>query len=95
MTDENQNGPSRRAFLTGAGAAAAGTLAGGASAQADPAIAIHPWMQELGDGVDAAPYGMPAQPPGTLPAGGNMPQAPFLGHEVMTAMFCWRLEFDS
>ena len=60
MTDKNQNGPSRRAFLTGAGAAAAGTLAGGASAQADPAIAIHPWMQELGDGVDAAPYGMPS-----------------------------------
>lgn len=60
MTDENQTGPSRRAFLTGAGAAAAGTLAGGASAQTDPAIAIHPWMQELGDGVDAAPYGMPS-----------------------------------
>ncbi|NKX42231.1 sulfite dehydrogenase [Rhodobacteraceae bacterium R_SAG2] len=61
MTEENHKGPSRRAFLTGAGAAAAGTLAGQASAaQTDPGIAIHPWMQELGDGVDVAPYGMPS-----------------------------------
>ena len=61
MTEENHKGPSRRAFLTGAGAAAAGTLAGQASAaQTDPGIAIHPWMQELGDGVDVAPYGKPS-----------------------------------
>jgi len=60
MTDDNHNGPSRRAFLTGAGAVAAGTLAGRAGAEADPAIAIKPWMQELGDGVDVSPYGMPS-----------------------------------
>ena len=60
MTEENHNGPSRRAFLTGAGAVAAGTLAGKASAQSDSAIAIKPWMQELGDGVDVSPYGMPS-----------------------------------
>ena len=60
MTDDNHNGPSRRAFLTGAGAVAAGTLAGRAGAETDPAIAIKPWMQELGDGVDVSPYGMPS-----------------------------------
>ncbi len=50
--------PSRRAFLTGAAATGAG-LATSASAR-DPAISVQPWMQELGDGVDAAPYGMPS-----------------------------------
>ncbi|SFE30410.1 sulfur dehydrogenase subunit SoxC [Sulfitobacter brevis] len=50
--------PSRRAFLAGAGVAGAG-LATGAFAQ-DSAITVQPWMQELGDGVDAAPYGMPS-----------------------------------
>ena len=50
--------PSRRTFLTGAAAAGAG-LATAASAK-DPAIKVQPWMQELGDGVDASPYGMPS-----------------------------------
>ncbi|MGJ8628399.1 MAG: sulfite dehydrogenase [Sulfitobacter sp.] len=51
--------PSRRAFLTGAAATGAG-LATAASAK-DPAIKIQPWMQELGVGVDHAPYGMPSE----------------------------------
>ena len=50
--------PSRRTFLTGAAAAGAG-LATAATAK-DPAIKVQPWMQELGDGVDASPYGMPS-----------------------------------
>ena len=57
--------PSRRAFLKGA-AAAGGALAGAgaavARAEGDPAITeMQPWMSELGDGVDAAPYGSPSQ----------------------------------
>jgi sulfane dehydrogenase subunit SoxC len=58
MTDKTPKGPSRRAFL--AGAAAAGTLAAPARAGDDPAISVQPWMQELGDGVDVAPYGVPS-----------------------------------
>jgi sulfane dehydrogenase subunit SoxC len=58
MGSSKDKGPSRRAFL--AGAAAAGTLAGQARAAGDPAIAVKPWMQELGDGVDVAPYGVPS-----------------------------------
>ena len=50
--------PNRRTFLTGAAATGAG-LATAASAK-DPAIKVQPWMQELGDGVDASPYGMPS-----------------------------------
>ncbi len=57
--------PSRRAFLKGA-AAAGGTLAGAgvaaARAAGDPLITqVQPWTSELGDGVDAAPYGSPSQ----------------------------------
>ena len=52
---------SRRSLLTGAAATATATLATRASAN-DPAITeIQPWNQELGDGVDAAPYGMPSE----------------------------------
>jgi sulfane dehydrogenase subunit SoxC len=56
--------PSRRAFLRGA-AAGAGALAVGGAAKAqgapDPAITeLQPWMQGLGAGVDAAPYGTPS-----------------------------------
>jgi len=55
--------PSRRQFLGGAlaaGGAAAG--AGAAKAAGDPAITeLQPWMQYLGDPVDAAPYGMPSE----------------------------------
>ena len=42
------------------GAAAAGRAF--AQAAPDPAITeVQPWMQELGEGVDARPYGMPSQ----------------------------------
>ena len=55
--------PSRRQFLTGAAAAGAGAVAAGAAkAAGDPLITeIQPWAQELGDGVDATPYGLPIQ----------------------------------
>ena len=56
---------SRRAFLRGAAATSAGALvAGSASANAKPdklITAIQPWAQELGDGVDATPYGLPIE----------------------------------
>ena len=54
--------PSRRAFLKGA-AAAGGVLTGAGAARAagDPLITeLQPWMSDLGDGVDAAPYGSPS-----------------------------------
>ena len=57
--------PSRRSFLTGAAAAGAGsvaaTVAKGQTAP-DPAITeLQDWQVYLGDGVDAAPYGMPSR----------------------------------
>lgn len=63
MTDEPETGTTRRGFLR-AGVAAGGALvAGTAAAQAagpDPLITeVQPWASGLGDGVDAAPYGMP------------------------------------
>ena len=57
--------PSRRSFLTGAlaaGGAAVGTTYARAQGAPDPAITeTQPWRQFLGDGVDAAPYGMPSE----------------------------------
>ncbi|RBI74543.1 sulfite dehydrogenase [Roseovarius sp. TE539] len=55
--------PSRRQFLSGAAAAGAGTfVAAQARAAGDPAITeLQPWTQQLGDGVDVAPYGMPSE----------------------------------
>ena len=52
--------PSRRQFLVSAAAIpAAATTAAAAS---DPLITeIQPWAQELGDGVDETPYGLPIQ----------------------------------
>ncbi len=55
---------SRRAFLRGGVAAAAGAVAAGASAARaatpDPLITeVQPWASGLGDGVDATPYGLP------------------------------------
>jgi sulfane dehydrogenase subunit SoxC len=53
---------SRRAFLTGA-ASAGGALAlsGAARAEGDPAITeVKPWNTQLGEGVDAMPYGAPS-----------------------------------
>ncbi|MEO1544387.1 MAG: sulfite dehydrogenase [Pseudomonadota bacterium] len=59
---------SRRALLKGGLAAAGATVAGAAVARSeslpapDPAITeLQPWMQELGAGVDAAPYGKPSE----------------------------------
>ncbi|MFA8387768.1 MAG: sulfite dehydrogenase [Pelagibaca sp.] len=56
--------PSRRAFLRGSAAAAAGlTAAGAARANApDPLITeVQDWAMSFGDGVDASPYGLPIQ----------------------------------
>ncbi|WP_375267104.1 sulfite dehydrogenase [Planktotalea sp.] len=55
--------PSRRAFLRGGAAIAAGTVAGGASAQsADPLITdVQEWASITGVGVDETPYGMPIE----------------------------------
>lgn len=54
--------PSRRAFLRGSAAVAAGTVAGQAAAQGspDPAITeLQDWASYLGVGVDETPYGLP------------------------------------
>ena len=56
--------PTRRNFLTGA-VAVGGAVAGAGFARAqsapDPAITeLQPWMQQLGEGVDSRPYGMPS-----------------------------------
>jgi sulfane dehydrogenase subunit SoxC len=55
--------PGRRAFLARAGLAAGGAVLGGtAAAQTapDPLMTeVQDWAAGLGDGVDAAPYGMP------------------------------------
>ena len=66
MTDTPKFTPSRRQFIAGAavatGAAATGKLAHAQAAGPDPLITeLQPWQQYLGDGVDAAPYGMPSQ----------------------------------
>ncbi|WP_297776914.1 sulfite dehydrogenase [uncultured Roseovarius sp.] len=53
---------SRRAFLRGGVAAAAGAVAAGAAQAAtpDPLITeVQDWAISLGDGVDATPYGLP------------------------------------
>src|SRR6056297_1725222 len=65
MSDDQEFSSSRRKFLGGA-AVATGALATGklvhAQAAPDPLITeLQPWQQYLGDGVDAAPYGMPSQ----------------------------------
>ncbi|MCT4654968.1 MAG: sulfite dehydrogenase [Cohaesibacter sp.] len=55
--------PSRRAFLKGAVATGAGVLSGGAAmASGEKVITeVQDWSSSLGDGVDAAPYGMPSE----------------------------------
>ncbi len=59
-----QNEPSRRSFLKG-GLLAGSALAAGSTpalAAGDPAILEkQPWSTQLGDGVDARPYGKPSQ----------------------------------
>ncbi|WP_439525959.1 sulfite dehydrogenase [Roseovarius mucosus] len=55
---------SRRAFLRGGVAAAAGAVAAGAARAAtpDPLITeVQDWAISLGDGVDATPYGLPIE----------------------------------
>jgi sulfane dehydrogenase subunit SoxC len=56
-----KKGPSRRQFLATAAAVPAAATAA-VAAGPDPLITeIQPFAQELGDGVDATPYGMPIQ----------------------------------
>ncbi len=56
---------SRRAFLSGAAVTSAGALvAGQATAGTEPdklITEIQPWAQELADGVDTIPYGLPIE----------------------------------
>jgi len=55
---------SRRAFLRGGVAAAAGAVAAGVThaGTPDPLITeVQPWANGLGDGVDATPYGLPIE----------------------------------
>ena len=65
--DQGVKNPSRRALLRGglAGGGAAlmaGLTAGKSLASGDPAITdIQDWNRYLGDGVDAAPYGVPSE----------------------------------
>jgi sulfane dehydrogenase subunit SoxC len=66
MTDTPRQTPSRRQFLASAavatGAAATGKLVHAQVAGPDPKITeLQPWMQYLGDGVDAKPYGFPSK----------------------------------
>lgn len=59
---DDANHTSRRGFLTAGVAAGGAALAGAARAAGDPAILeIQPWAQELGESVDAKPYGSPSQ----------------------------------
>ena len=56
--------PSRRAFLRGSAAAAAGLTAAGAARanEPDPLITeVQDWAMSFGDGVDATPYGLPIE----------------------------------
>ena len=58
----HRTGPSRRSVLAGAAGAALAPLAARAQGAPDPAITeLQPWMQSLGDGVDARPYGHPSE----------------------------------
>ena len=63
MTETFKGKPtSRRAFLRGSAAAAAGAVAAGTAraAEPDPLITeVQPWASGLGEGVDATPYGLP------------------------------------
>ena len=63
MTDKSDPTTTRRGFLkTGLAAGGAMAAGGAANAAGDPLITdVQPWAQELGDGVDATPYGMPIE----------------------------------
>ncbi|WP_372604560.1 sulfite dehydrogenase [Actibacterium sp.] len=61
MTNSSNPWSTRRGFLKASLAAGGAVAAGGmAHAAGDPLITeIQPWAQQLGDGVDATPYGLP------------------------------------
>ena len=63
MDEKGRNGLGRRGFLRASVAAGGALVAGTTAARAqvpDPLITqVQPWAQGWGDGVDAAPYGMP------------------------------------
>ncbi|UUX51540.1 sulfite dehydrogenase [Nisaea acidiphila] len=60
MTDKTPT--SRRNFLKGSIAAGGALAATPALAAGDPAITeVQPWANQLGEGVDVAPYGMPSK----------------------------------
>lgn len=63
MADKKSATISRRSLMRGAVALGGAAAAAPAMArEADPAITeLQPWMQDLGDGVDARPYGMPSE----------------------------------
>lgn len=63
MTTDKSPKPSRRGFLkAGLGVGALAATAATARAAGDPAILeVQPWAQELGEGVDARPYGTPSE----------------------------------
>lgn len=63
MTDKIESrGATRRAFLSGGAALGGAALVAGAARADDPAITeMQPWTNQLGEGVDARPYGHPSQ----------------------------------
>ncbi|MBX2854666.1 MAG: sulfite dehydrogenase [Rhodobacteraceae bacterium] len=64
MTDAHlmKKAASRRGFLAGGLAAGASAAVATAARADDPAItSVQPWAQQLGDGVDARPYGYPSE----------------------------------
>lgn len=64
MSNDRTAGTSRRAFLRGSVAAAAGAVAAGATRaqEADPLITeVQDWASGLGHGVDEVPYGLPIE----------------------------------
>ncbi|MGR3572177.1 sulfite dehydrogenase [Brevirhabdus sp.] len=64
MGRESRNTATRRGFLksglAAGGALGAAGMANAAGAAGSAEIKVEPWMQELGPGVDAAPYGTPS-----------------------------------
>jgi sulfane dehydrogenase subunit SoxC len=59
---QRPSAPSRREILLGGAAAGGAALAAGAARAGDPAITeLQPWTTQLGEGVDARPYGMPSK----------------------------------
>ena len=64
MSNHTVKQPSRRVFLGGAAAIGAGVVTSAAAqAQAADPLIVNPqdWAQSFGDGVDAAPYGLPIE----------------------------------